>query len=307
MSRWGQAGIASVLMRAQSRSPCWWATRWDTCRSWTPPAAVECLVSMVCPGAQPEFWSLRCLPSWRGAIGAGFSYATFTSAGVVKRGLAEAGFSVRRVAGFAASGICCALAGAASRRPGARWFAWPRYTLAKATRAGAGGGIAGAAVVALEQRLGGDPAGAKPHCRRRFWQRPGCAVHQIAAAPHPAFTCWPYVRLAFTGLRHPPPACCAPARTGDAPRDCSAALDADAQRHAAIWRRWASPGGAAAPGGGARCQHAGRRVALPHGGPWPGPGRRQLAQPSGLRASRRATPGWKCDAGIIVAPERPTA
>lgn len=106
------------------------------------------------PACNPELWSPALFAQLARLSAPGASYATFTSAGVVKRGLAEAGFSVRRVAGFASKWhmLCGELAAPPAPAWRAPWFAWPRHTGQRRALV-LGGGIAGAAAAAaLAQR-----------------------------------------------------------------------------------------------------------------------------------------------------------
>ena len=106
------------------------------------------------PARNPELWSPALFAQLARLSAPGASYATFTSAGVVKRGLAEAGFSVRRVAGFGSKRhmLCGELAAPPAPAWRAPWFAWPRHTGQRRALV-LGGGIAGAAAAAaLAQR-----------------------------------------------------------------------------------------------------------------------------------------------------------
>lgn len=107
------------------------------------------------PARNPELWSPALFAQLARLSAPGASYATFTSAGVVKRGLAEAGFSVRRVAGFGSKRhmLCGELAAPPAPAWRAPWFAWPRHTGQRRALV-LGGGIAGAAAAAALARRG---------------------------------------------------------------------------------------------------------------------------------------------------------
>lgn len=107
------------------------------------------------PARNPELWSPALFAQLARLSAPGASYATFTSAGVVKRGLAEAGFSVRRVAGFGCKRhmLCGELAAPPASAWRAPWFAWPRHTGQRRALV-LGGGIAGAAAAAALARRG---------------------------------------------------------------------------------------------------------------------------------------------------------
>lgn len=52
------------------------------------------------PSSNPDMWSETVFSNMARLSGSGTSFATFTAAGFVKRGLAEAGFTVEKVRGF---------------------------------------------------------------------------------------------------------------------------------------------------------------------------------------------------------------
>ncbi|KZE33863.1 bifunctional tRNA (5-methylaminomethyl-2-thiouridine)(34)-methyltransferase MnmD/FAD-dependent 5-carboxymethylaminomethyl-2-thiouridine(34) oxidoreductase MnmC [Crenobacter luteus] len=102
------------------------------------------------PSKNPEMWrpELFALMAQKSAPGA--SFATFTSAGFVRRGLRDAGFAVEKVPGYGhkremSRGVLTAPPEAAWRAP---WYSRPALFARDRTAIVVGGGVAGAATAA---------------------------------------------------------------------------------------------------------------------------------------------------------------
>ena len=100
------------------------------------------------PSKNPDMWQPALFAQMARLSAPGTSFATFTSAGFVRRGLKEAGFAVRKVAGHGQKRemSCGELLTPPARAWSAPWYARPA-TVAQQERSAivVGGGIAGAA------------------------------------------------------------------------------------------------------------------------------------------------------------------
>lgn len=107
------------------------------------------------PACNPELWSPALFAQLARLSAPGASFATFTSAGVVKRGLAEAGFSVRRARGFRYKWhmLCGNWQGEPACAWQPPWYAWPAH-VGEQRALVIGGGISGAAAAASLARRG---------------------------------------------------------------------------------------------------------------------------------------------------------
>nr|WP_199067426.1 bifunctional tRNA (5-methylaminomethyl-2-thiouridine)(34)-methyltransferase MnmD/FAD-dependent 5-carboxymethylaminomethyl-2-thiouridine(34) oxidoreductase MnmC [Chromobacterium sp. ASV5] len=108
------------------------------------------------PSKNPEMWQTALFEEMARLSRPGASFATFTSAGVVRRGLAAAGFEVRKAPGHGdkrhiSHGWLPSAAAQAWQPP---WFAAPPQTGGERSAIVIGGGIAGAASAASLARRG---------------------------------------------------------------------------------------------------------------------------------------------------------
>lgn len=99
------------------------------------------------PSKNPEMWQPQLFAQLARLSAPEATFATFTSAGVVRRGLAAAGFAVHKVAGYGAKRemSCGRLVSAPPDSWQAPWFARPAQRPAERSAIVVGGGIAGAA------------------------------------------------------------------------------------------------------------------------------------------------------------------
>lgn len=102
------------------------------------------------PSKNPEMWSPQLFEQMARHSAADATFATFTCAGFVRRGLQAAGFAVDKVPGFGSKREMCA--GTLTAPPPAAWrapwFARPAPTATETSAIVIGGGIAGAASAA---------------------------------------------------------------------------------------------------------------------------------------------------------------
>nr|WP_294864786.1 bifunctional tRNA (5-methylaminomethyl-2-thiouridine)(34)-methyltransferase MnmD/FAD-dependent 5-carboxymethylaminomethyl-2-thiouridine(34) oxidoreductase MnmC [uncultured Pseudogulbenkiania sp.] len=108
------------------------------------------------PSKNPEMWQPALFEQMARLSAPGASFATFTSAGAVRRGLTAAGFTVEKVPGYGHKReMCCGhLEHTPERGWQAPWFARPPAPPAERCAIVIGGGIAGAASAASLARRG---------------------------------------------------------------------------------------------------------------------------------------------------------
>ncbi|MDQ8037573.1 MAG: bifunctional tRNA (5-methylaminomethyl-2-thiouridine)(34)-methyltransferase MnmD/FAD-dependent 5-carboxymethylaminomethyl-2-thiouridine(34) oxidoreductase MnmC [Pedobacter sp.] len=108
------------------------------------------------PSRNPAMWTPELYAQMARLSRTGSSFATFTAAGDVRRGLAAAGFSVRKAAGFGKKRemLCGEFAGAASEKSGSKpWLVRPQTAHEKRHAIVIGAGISGASTAhALAKR-----------------------------------------------------------------------------------------------------------------------------------------------------------
>ncbi|WP_024302158.1 bifunctional tRNA (5-methylaminomethyl-2-thiouridine)(34)-methyltransferase MnmD/FAD-dependent 5-carboxymethylaminomethyl-2-thiouridine(34) oxidoreductase MnmC [Pseudogulbenkiania sp. MAI-1] len=108
------------------------------------------------PAKNPEMWQPALFEQMARLSAPGATFATFTSAGAVRRGLIAAGFAVEKVPGYGHKREMCRGRLEHAPEPGwqAPWFARPATVLAERSAIVIGGGIAGAASAASLARRG---------------------------------------------------------------------------------------------------------------------------------------------------------
>jgi tRNA 5-methylaminomethyl-2-thiouridine biosynthesis bifunctional protein len=112
------------------------------------------------PSKNPDMWSAKVFAELARLMRPGARAASFTVAGVVRRGLAEAGFHVEKHPGYGDKRemLVATRSEAASSSLHAPWFAPPLRTVKAGARiAIIGGGVAGAAMAASARRRGLSP------------------------------------------------------------------------------------------------------------------------------------------------------
>ena len=108
------------------------------------------------PAKNPEMWQSALFEQMARLSAPGATFATFTSAGAVRRGLAAAGFTVEKVPGYGHKREMCRgrLESTPERGWQAPWFARPITAPAERSAIVIGGGIAGASSAASLARRG---------------------------------------------------------------------------------------------------------------------------------------------------------
>jgi tRNA 5-methylaminomethyl-2-thiouridine biosynthesis bifunctional protein len=112
------------------------------------------------PSKNPDMWSATIFAELARLMRPGARAATFTVAGAVRRGLAEAGFHIAKRPGFGAKRemLVATRGDATSAGLHAPWFAPPHFTISPRSRVAIiGGGVAGAAMAQSLMRRGFSP------------------------------------------------------------------------------------------------------------------------------------------------------
>ena len=110
-------------------------------------AKVDCwFLDGFAPSKNPEMWSQSVFREVARLSSPGTSFATFTSAGAVRRGLSEQGFRVEKRAGFGHKREMCSgvMETVPEYRPRRPWFSPPRIVAGSRSALVIGAGIAGA-------------------------------------------------------------------------------------------------------------------------------------------------------------------
>ncbi|MBI3144109.1 MAG: bifunctional tRNA (5-methylaminomethyl-2-thiouridine)(34)-methyltransferase MnmD/FAD-dependent 5-carboxymethylaminomethyl-2-thiouridine(34) oxidoreductase MnmC [Pseudogulbenkiania sp.] len=150
------------------------------------------------PAKNPDMWQPVLFEQMARLSSPGATFATFTSAGVVRRGLSAAGFAVEKVPGYGHKREMCCGRLERTPEPGwqAPWFARPQAAPSERSAIVIGGGIAGAASAASLARRGWQVTLVERH-ERLAQEASGNPQGVLYAKLSPHFT--PLTRLVLAG------------------------------------------------------------------------------------------------------------